>query len=68
MKKTAILVFILFASVVVFAQDRDKMERERAALQKELKEIQSVYNKVKGETRANLGQLNLLSEEDGFTE
>jgi murein hydrolase activator len=60
MKKTAILVFILFASVVVFAQDRDKMERERAALQKELREIQSVYNKVKGETRANLGQLNLL--------
>jgi murein hydrolase activator len=60
MKKTAILVFILFASVGVFSQDRDKMERERAALQKELKEIQSVYNKVKGETKVNLGQLNLL--------
>ncbi|MGI8598070.1 MAG: murein hydrolase activator EnvC family protein [Chitinophagaceae bacterium] len=60
MKKTTILLFIFLASIGVFAQDRDKMERDRAALQKELKEIQSVYNKVKGETRVNLGQLNLL--------
>ncbi|MDQ3552107.1 MAG: hypothetical protein M3413_11305, partial [Bacteroidota bacterium] len=60
MKKTAILLIIFLASIGVFAQDRDKMERDRAALQKELKEIQSVYNKVKGETRVNLGQLNLL--------
>jgi septal ring factor EnvC (AmiA/AmiB activator) len=36
------------------------MENERKALQKELKEIQSVYNQVKGQRRETIGQLNLL--------
>ncbi len=42
------------------AQDKAKMERERQAIQNELKEIQSVYNKVKGEKKETLGQLTLL--------
>ena len=36
------------------------MEQERQNLQKELREIQSVYNKVKGEKKLTLGQLHLL--------
>ena len=36
------------------------MERERQAIQQEMKEIQSVLNKVKGQKKESLGQLNLL--------
>lgn len=36
------------------------MERERQAIQQEIKEIQSVYSKVKGQKKETLGQLNLL--------
>ena len=36
------------------------MERERQAIQQEIKEIQSVYSKVKGQKKQTLGQLNLL--------
>src|SRR5687768_5060689 len=42
------------------AQDKAKMENERQAIQKELKEIQSVYNQVKGKRKESIGQLNLL--------
>lgn len=42
------------------AQDKAKLERERQAIQSELKEIQGVYNKVKGEKKETLGQLTLL--------
>jgi septal ring factor EnvC (AmiA/AmiB activator) len=38
------------------------MEQERKAIQTEIKEIQSVYNKVKGEKKETLGQLNLLQQ------
>lgn len=63
MKKTLIIVSVLFASLFSFAQvsqDRAKMERERQAIQKELGEIQSVYNQVKGQKKETIGQLNLL--------
>jgi septal ring factor EnvC (AmiA/AmiB activator) len=36
------------------------MERERQAIQQELKEIQSVYNQVKGQKKETIGQVNLL--------
>ena len=63
MKKLTILLFNLFLGLALLAQqpaDRSKMENERKALQKELKEIQSVYNQVKGQRRETIGQLNLL--------
>lgn len=63
MKKTVTIFFSLFFGLAVFAQsDADKalMENERKALQKELKEIQGVYNQVKGKKKETIGQLNLL--------
>ncbi|HVE61442.1 MAG TPA: peptidoglycan DD-metalloendopeptidase family protein [Chitinophagaceae bacterium] len=63
MKKISILFFNLFFGLVVFAQsdaDKARMENERKALQKELKEIQGVYNQVKGKKKETIGQLNLL--------
>jgi len=63
MKKLTILFFNLFLGLALLAQqpaDRSKMENERKALQKELKEIQSVYNQVKGQRRETIGQLNLV--------
>jgi septal ring factor EnvC (AmiA/AmiB activator) len=44
------------------AQDRDRMEQERKAIQTEIKEIQNVYKKVKGEKKETLAQLNLLQQ------
>jgi septal ring factor EnvC (AmiA/AmiB activator) len=63
MKKFSILLILSFSSLIVLAQsaqDKAKMERERQAIQNELKEIQGVYEKVKGQKRESLGQLNLL--------
>lgn len=42
-------------------QDRSELEKERQSIQQELKEIQNMYNKVKGQTRQSLGQLNMLN-------
>ncbi|HVG17063.1 MAG TPA: peptidoglycan DD-metalloendopeptidase family protein [Chitinophagaceae bacterium] len=52
--------FISLQSFAQSAQDKAKMESERQAIQKELKEIQSVYNQVKGKRKESIGQLNLL--------
>ena len=63
MKKATIIIFNLFFGLAVFAQseaDKARMENERKALQKELKEIQGVYNHVKGKKKETIGQLNLL--------
>ena len=63
MKKLTILLFNLVLGMSLLAQqpaDRSKMENERKAIQKELQEIQGVYNKVKGQRRETIGQLNLL--------
>jgi murein hydrolase activator len=63
MKKLTILLFNLVLGLSLLAQqpvDRSKMENERKAIQKELQEIQGVYNKVKGQRRETIGQLNLL--------
>mgnify|MGYP002778967519 FL=1 len=40
--------------------DKAKLENERKAIQKEISEIQGVYNQVKGQKRETIGQLNLL--------
>ncbi|MCU7548407.1 peptidoglycan DD-metalloendopeptidase family protein [Chitinophagaceae bacterium LB-8] len=63
MKKAIVLTASLFAVLLSFgqvAQDKAKMERERQAIQKELSEIQSVYEKVKGQKKETIGQLTLL--------
>ena len=36
------------------------MERERQQLQKELREIQANYNKLKGQQKATIGQVTIL--------
>src|SRR5829696_6007874 len=61
MKKLLILCSFLLSASVLFAQaDKAKMERERQQLQKELKEIQDNYNKVKGQQKATIGQVTML--------
>lgn len=63
MKKIFIAILIFFCSYAGFTQsvqDKAKMERERQAIQQELKEIQSVYSKVKGRKKETIGQLSLL--------
>jgi murein hydrolase activator len=63
MKKTVIALLLFITSLTGFAQsteDKAKMERERQAIQQEIKEIQSVYSKVKGQKKESIGQLNLL--------
>lgn len=63
MQKKAIffLVFSIGLLQGVTAQDRTQLEKERQAIQQELKEIQNMYNKVKGQTKQSLGQLNVLN-------
>ena len=63
MKKILVVVLLFLSSVAGFAQtaeDKAKMERERQGILQEIKEIQSVLNKVKGQKKESLGQLNLL--------
>jgi septal ring factor EnvC (AmiA/AmiB activator) len=62
MKKISLFpLFILFAGITVFGQDKTQLEKERQQIQKELQEIQNLYNKVKGQTKQTLGQLNVLN-------
>ena len=64
MKKGLFLFICFIAAQVSFAQppDKAKMERERQELQNELKEIQAAYNKVKGQQKATIGQVAILSD------
>lgn len=57
------LLFFWGITTVISAQpadDKARLEKERNDLQRELKEIQGVYDKVKGQTKLTLGQLNVL--------
>ncbi|MGZ5287807.1 MAG: murein hydrolase activator EnvC family protein, partial [Flavisolibacter sp.] len=60
MKKLLIFFICFITAATLFAQDKDKLERERQQLQKELKEIQTEYNRLKGKTKVSLGQLSML--------
>jgi septal ring factor EnvC (AmiA/AmiB activator) len=60
MKKILVATIFSFFTVVVFAQDRAAMERERQQLQKEINAIQGDYSKVKKQKQATLAQLNVL--------
>ena len=63
MKKIVFAFLVLLSSLAGFSQsveDKAKMERERQAIQQEIKEIQSVYSKVKSKQKESIGQLSLL--------
>jgi murein hydrolase activator len=62
MKRVILILICIGAIHSGFAQqqDRAKMERERQDIQNQIKELQSNYNKVKGQTKASLAQLALL--------
>ena len=62
MKKILTGLAFILASIVGLAQSQDKvkMEKERQAIQQELQEYQSAYNKVKGQKKETIGQLTLL--------
>lgn len=57
-------ILFLFVSFVVasgsFAQDKVQMERERQAIQQEIRRLQADYSKVKGQKKETLAQLTLL--------
>lgn len=57
-------IFFLFVGFMMaygsFAQDKVQMERERQAIQQEIKRLQADYGKVKGQKKETLAQLTLL--------
>lgn len=61
------LLSVLFSGFVVFAvaqppgQDKSQLEKERQEIQSDLKEIQVLYDKVKGQKKQTLGQLTVLN-------
>jgi murein hydrolase activator len=66
MRKKIFLPLFLFIAVSgpVIAQpvqDKTELERERQLIQKELKDLQGLYDKVKGQTKQTLGQLNVIN-------
>lgn len=64
MKKTVITLLSFMIACGAWAQqtaaDKNKLEKERQDIQREIKEIQTVYNQVKGQKKETVGQLNLL--------
>lgn len=65
MRKRLWLTVMLFAGIlpVLCAQpvtDKTELEKERQEIQDELKQMQSIYNDVKGRAKMSLRQLNLL--------
>ena len=60
MKKVLIAAFLFLSAITGFAQDKAQMERERQAIQQEIKRLQADYGKVKGQKKETLAQLTLL--------
>lgn len=62
--KKQFLIFLICLGTMASAQppsnERAELEREKKEIQDELKEIQQAYDKVKGETRQSLSQLNMV--------
>ncbi len=63
---------VIFCSVTLFAQptqqDKLQLEKERQDLQRELKEMQTVYDKLKGQSRQAIGQLSVLNKKISLQE
>ncbi len=66
------LLTLTFSAASVLAQptpqDKAQLEKERQDLQRELKEMQSVYDKLKGQSRQALGQLSVLNKKINLQE
>jgi len=60
MKKVLFATCLFLLSFAGFAQDKAQMERERQAIQQEIKRLQADYGKVKGQKKQTLAQLTLL--------
>lgn len=63
MKKILTILLCLSTAAAAWAQpgnDKAKLEKERQDIQRELQEAQSAYSKVKGQTKATIGQLTVL--------
>jgi septal ring factor EnvC (AmiA/AmiB activator) len=62
MKKYLFTIIVFFASIgFVLSQDtKADLERERKEIQDELKAMQAVYDKIKGQKNQSLTQLNML--------
>ncbi|OSZ73619.1 hypothetical protein CAP36_16540 [Chitinophagaceae bacterium IBVUCB2] len=46
---------------IASAQDKTQLEKERQELQRELKEMEAAYTKIKGQKKQTLGQLSVLN-------
>lgn len=62
MKKTLVVLMAFLLAFAGSAQDqsKDELEKDRKKIQQEISRLQSDYNKVKGQKKETLGQLNLL--------
>lgn len=64
MKKSIFLVVCFFSALVFLhaqqTQDKGQLEKERQAIQKEIRDIENIYSQVKGQTKETLSQLSLL--------
>ncbi|MFN4314236.1 MAG: murein hydrolase activator EnvC family protein [Chitinophagaceae bacterium] len=64
-KQLGILIILIFSGSFLLAQtpsaERAELEKEKKAIQDELKEIQKVYDNIKGQTKQSLSQLNIVN-------
>ncbi|MEO5562320.1 MAG: peptidoglycan DD-metalloendopeptidase family protein [Chitinophagaceae bacterium] len=63
--KKYLLTFVILCGTSMFlaaqpAKDKADLERERKEIQDELKQMQDIYNSVKGQTKQSLSQLNMV--------
>src|SRR6476660_3606682 len=71
MLKKHLLLFLFFVALMpaIYAQtDKSELEKERQEIQNELKQMQDMYNNVKGKTKLSLRQLNILKKKISLQE
>ncbi len=65
-------VVFIFSAAALLAQptqqDKAQLEKERQDLQRELKEMQTIYDKLKGQSRQAIGQLSVLNKKISLQE
>src|SRR4029078_12253062 len=71
MLKKHLLLFLFFAAFIPasYAQtDKSDLERERQEIQNELRQMQDMYNNVKGKTKLSVRQLSILKKKIALQE
>ncbi|MFI5129850.1 MAG: murein hydrolase activator EnvC family protein [Chitinophagales bacterium] len=71
MLKKHLLLFLLFAAITpaIYGQtDKSELERERQEIQNELRQMQDMYNNVKGKAKLSVRQLNILKKKMNLQE